>query len=138
MPRRRDLKLDKYGISKEAYRELRSFCLQYEEKKARLQQLRSIASAPINGMPRKNETGDPTAKHAEIAVKLSNDIFIIEQSALEASGNLYQYIIRHVTTEGATYEKLSPPCGRRQFYEYRRMFFFFLWEKMGNTGDVVL
>ena len=54
MPRRRDLKLDKYGISKEAYRELRSFCLQYEEKKARLQQLRSIASAPITGMPGKN------------------------------------------------------------------------------------
>ena len=88
MPRRRDLKLDKYGISKEAYRELRSFCLQYEEKKARLQQLRSIASAPITGMPGKNEPGNPTAKHAEMAVKLSNDIAMIEQSALEASGNL--------------------------------------------------
>ena len=83
MPRRRDLKLDKYGISKEAYRELRSFCLQYEEKKARLQQLRSIASAPITGMPGKNEPGNPTAKHAEMAVKLSNDIAMIEQSALE-------------------------------------------------------
>lgn len=138
MPRRRDLKLDKYGISKEAYRELRSFCLQYEEKKARLQQLRSIASAPITGMPGKNEPGNPTAKHAEIAVKLSNDIAMIEQSALEASGNLYQHIIQHVTREGATYEKLCPPCGRRQFYEYRRIFFYFLWEKMGNTGDVLL
>ena len=98
MPRRRDLKLDKYGISKEANRELRSFCLQYEEKKARLQQLRSIASAPITGMPGKNEPGNPTAKHAEMAVKLSNDIAMIEQSALEASGNLQQYIIQHVTS----------------------------------------
>lgn len=137
MPRRRDLKLDKYGISKEAYWELRSFCLQYEEKKARLQQMRSIASAPMTGMPRKNETGDPTARHAEMAVKLSGDIAMIEQSALEASGDLYQYILRHVTREGVTYERLCPPCGRRQFYEYRRMFFFFLWEKMGNAGDVL-
>lgn len=33
---RRDLSMDKYGISKHMYRELYNFCLQYAEKKTRI------------------------------------------------------------------------------------------------------
>lgn len=137
MPRKRDLKLDQYGISKEAYRELRSFCLQYEEKRKQLELCYSVGSPGLSEMPKGSGVSNPTAKQAMLAIKLRNDLSLIEQTAIEAAGELYQYVIHNVTSEGETWEKMGPPCGRRQFYEYRRLFFYLLWVKMGNTGDVL-
>ncbi len=139
MPRKRDLKLTQYGISKEAYREMKHFCLQYEEKKRKLGACYSVASYPLSNtpVPKRTAVSDVTAVQAMNAVKLRNDLELIERTAVEAAGELYQYIILNATNEGFTYEKLGPPCGRRQFYEYRRLFFYLLWRKMGNTGDVL-
>ena len=137
MPRKRDLKLEQYGISKEAYREMKHFCLQYEEKKRKLSACYSPAAPLLSSTPKSAPDSDTTARRAIIAAKLRDDLNLIEQTAIEASGALYQYIILNATNEGFTYEKLGPPCGRRQFYEYRRLFFYLLWRKMGNTGDVL-
>ena len=139
MPGKRDLKLEQYGISKEAYREMEYFCLQYWEKKRKLGACYSIASYPLvnTPAPKRASVSDVTAVQAMNAVKLRNDLELIEQTAAEAAGGLSPYLLKHVTNRSATYERLGPPCGRRQFYEYRRLFFYLLWEKMGNTGDIL-
>lgn len=68
--------------------------------------------------------------------RLLRDCEMIEQAAIAADSDLCAYILRNVTRdEGIT--TLKPPCGRRQFYEARRKFFFLLRNaKMGYFGAV--
>lgn len=102
MSKERDVSLSAYGISKYKYRELKNFCLQYREKQ--------------------RQKGS-RAKQAE------EDICLIEQTAAETSASLCSYIIANVA-DGIPYENMNnPPCGRRQFYELRRKFFYLLSQK---------
>jgi hypothetical protein len=122
------LKLDEYGISKDAYRELLYFCRQYVEKVNKLRTIRGIQPRVLSDMPRGANTSDTTAKQAAKAIALSRDIEAIEQSAIAASGDMYQYILDNVT-KGVRYEYLGIPCGRRQFFNIRRAFFYILATK---------
>ena len=79
MPNKRDLRMEKYKISTNRYRELKYFCMQYREKKSRL---RAITELSVSSMER-------------------------------------------------SYEYLSVPAGRRQFYQSRRKFFNILSIKKG-------
>lgn len=126
MPNKRDIKLDEYGISKYAYRELLNFCLQYDEKKQQLTAIRDLNAVAYNGTPHGSSISNPTQDKAERAARLSNDIKLIEQTAIETDSGIYQDIISNVTNINMTYEVLNPPCGRRQFYTLRRKFFFIL------------
>lgn len=130
MPNKRDLSLDQYGISKNRYRELANFCLQYREFVAEKQSCYSLDGKPMNGMPRSAGVSDTTARKAERAYILGKHIELIEQTAIEAGGSLYQWFLKAVT-EDMRWEDLMPPCGRRQFYEKRRQFFFLLSLKKG-------
>ena len=115
MPNDYDLKLSEYKISKYAYRELKYFCKQYDEK------IRLLYDAKDG---RKN--------------KLRCDIELIEQAAIEAAGAAsYRYLLLSVT-QGIAYEYLSnPPFGRRQFYQMRRKFFYLLHEKRDTFGCIL-
>lgn len=126
MANTRDLKLDSYGISKYAYRELKNFCLQYGEKKQKLAAIRGLSAITYEDTPRGTSTGNPTQSKAERADKLEADIKLIEQTAIEADAGVYQSLIINVTNEDMPYEYLPVACGRRQFYEARRKFFFLL------------
>ncbi len=128
MADKRDLELGQYGISKYRYRELSNFCLQYKEFKKERLNCYSLDGSVLDGMPRGNYLSDPTMNKAEKAIRLGNYIELIEQTAIEACGDLYPYIIKAVT-EGLTWDFLLPPCGRRQFYNERRKFFFLLNKK---------
>ena len=131
MPNKRDLNLDEYEISRYRYRELFNFCLQYKELIAKRNNCYYIGSAAINGMPHNDSISNPSAQKAERAAKYSKDIELIEQIAIEAGGaELYQWFIKAVT-ENKKWEDLRPPCGRRQFYEKRRKFFYLLDLKKG-------
>lgn len=125
MSNRRDLQLDQYGISKARYRELYYFCLQYREMIAEKQACYTLDGRPLDGMPRGKTKTDPTAKKAERAYVLSKNIELIEQTAIEAAGNLYPWILEAVT-KGKSWEDIAPPCGINQFYVTRRRFFFLL------------
>ena len=125
MGNKRDLKLDEYGISKHRYRELYNFCLQYPEFVKEKQDCYSLNSAALTGMPRSGQISNPTASGAERAYRLGKNIELIEQTAIEACGELYPYIIKSVS-EGIPWEYLLPPIGRRQFYQERRKFFYLL------------
>ncbi|MCI1958200.1 MAG: hypothetical protein LKJ25_01075 [Clostridia bacterium] len=116
--RKRDYNLSEYNISRYAYRELEYFCLQYREKKRRLSHLRITN--------RESYEGEKTI--------LENDIKMIETSAYEADNILCHYIIKNVA-DGIVYERQNVPCGRRQFYEIRRLFFFNLFKKRNLSKE---
>ena len=97
---KRDLKLDEYNISKYAYRELHNFCLQYPEKKRRIEDLHNPLHAMCyDGMPHGTGAGEPTANAAEKAAQLSKDCEMIEQAAIQTSSRDYQCIILAVTQD---------------------------------------
>ena len=129
MPDQRDLNLEQYEISRMAYRELKYFCLQYEEKKKKLSELRGLAAAPISGGPRGSSVSRPTEQRALRAVALARDCELIEQTALEAAGPvMYRSLMKNVT-QGVPYYCLDVPCGKNQFTALRRKFFWRLNEK---------
>ncbi len=130
MPRDYKLKLkDNYGISKYRYQELRAFCLQHEEKKAELKQLYSLSSisteiSVMGGMP-----GKPTERKALKADELKRDIDMVEKCLVEACGEDVGLIecLRKSVTYGFGFSRLGyVPCGKNQFFAYRRKFFFLL------------
>ncbi len=101
---KKDLSLGKYGISQNRYRELKYFCLQYDEWK---QQLSCAA-----------------ANKKELIYKCE----LVEQTAIEAAAELYQYILQSVT-QGEPYECMDIPFNKNEFYNARKRFFFLLSEK---------
>lgn len=130
MAEKRTICMDEYGISKNAYRELYYFCLQYEEKREQLKHLYGGKSPIISGMPKGSGRSDSTFNTAEKALRLRKDIEDIEQAAIEADGEIYGYILDNVA-RGIPYERMNVPCGRRQFYDRRKAFFYILHRKKG-------
>lgn len=125
MARTRDIKISKY-ISPYKYRELKNFCLQYEEKKAEINY--SIPPISSDGQPHATDISDPTYKKAERNARLKADIDLIEQTAIEASPWLYPYILKNVTCDTA-FPYLDAPTSSNTFYKARRKFFKLLAEK---------
>lgn len=109
MPRERDIRLDEYRISSNAYRELKYFCRQYGEKRAALSQ-QAFYSVSMPGE------------------RFQRDLKLIEDTVMEAAGPaMYRQLLLNVT-EGVRYEYLGDaPCGRELFYKLRRRFFYLLY-----------
>lgn len=99
--KRNGIKISSAGISKNKYNELKYFCAQYNEKKHQAKE------------------GD---------VKSAQEAELIEKTAIMADREIYPYILKSVT-EKIPYEHMDVPCGRRQFYEARKIFFVLLAEK---------
>jgi hypothetical protein len=101
------LKLEKYGISKAAYEELRGFCLQYEEKKQKI----------------KMGCG-------ELEEKYLKDIETIEEAAKETDDFLAPFIIKSVTSEHlpawALISRYNMPENEKAFNLKRRKFYYLL------------
>lgn len=128
--RKRPLQLDEYGISPDRYRELYYFCRRYAEMRQQIADARGLDAVSSEGMPHGNGISDPTARKADAAMKLSEDIRIIEDAAREADPLNWCALLKNVT-EGTAYEYQPVYCGRRQFYESRRKFFWLLDKKKG-------
>lgn len=130
MPKRKDIKLDAYNIGRYAYREMLFFCLQYNDKKRELACLLHPYSSPtITDMPHSNSIGDPTGKNAVKAATLSKDIEMIEQSAIEACPEEYEYLLTAVTNEDVKWHYLrfkGMKMNEKEFAKRRRIFFFLL------------
>lgn len=128
--RERPLNLDEYGISKERYLELKHFCKRYAEMRLEIASARGLDAVSNDGLPHGNGKADPTARKADRALKLSTDVRIIEDAAREADPLNWCALLKNVT-EGTAYEYQPVYCGRRQFYESRRKFFWLLDKKKG-------
>lgn len=146
----RPLNMDAYGISYDAYMELLHFCRQYREKKVELDGMIGISSSlprpqPYTVTREKNGkviketwgcvtphgqgvTSDPVFDTVVRREKLQRELHQIEQSAIEAAPEMYQYLLRAVTTRDG-YQEVRPPCGPNQFADLRRRFFYILWQK---------
>ncbi len=137
--RLRDMTWDDYGISRHRYEELKAFCLQYEEKKAKIN--RGINGGKNDGMPKGNYKGNPLEGTAIQNVMYQKDCEMIEQAAVAASPEIYRYIIKSVIN-GLPYcfveydeEEGKIPVGKTDFYAYRRLFYFYL-DKL-KSGDKI-
>lgn len=126
--RKRDMKLSDYNISRAKYNELKYFCMQYEEKKREIHNSYGLGAVVSDGMPKGNLPGNAVERVAIRNAMLQKDVEMIEQTAMEADPDIYQWLLKNVT-EGVPYEWLNVPRGRKQFYESRRYFFYLLAQK---------
>lgn len=121
-----NLRLEKYGISKEAANELRSFCLQYPEKKAKVRDVFSIKSTVFTERIKKSGISDPTAKAEELAEKYQADIELIEKTAQEIDEFLAPWIVRSVTQDIPAWKLVqleNMPATVNEFNAKRRRFY---------------
>ena len=89
-------------------------------------------------MPHGSETGDPTSRIAMRSSVLRSNIDLIESTALIAGEEIAEFILYAVTNEGVTYKYLTGgrcklgriPCGRNEYYQRRRMFYYLLSKRM--------
>ena len=125
-----------YKISDHAYLELYHFCLRYWEFKDKIDE---VMQSGGGGMMTCSESAgrysDPTANKALKIERLRHHCELIEQLALQVDANIYKPLLNNVTT-GATYDQMKACgteilCGRRQFYEKRKKFFYLLFLKKG-------
>lgn len=127
----RTLNKSKYNISNYRFRELYYFCLQYEEWKENIKEIRNpLKGMQYSGMPSSGATSNPTEKIAIECAELSRKCTLIEKTANEADPELYKYILFAVTHENITFKylkaKMDIPCERDRYYDSRRKFYFIL------------
>ena len=101
---RRDIKLSDYNISRAKYNELKYFCIQYAEKKQKLQNAYGLKATVNDGMPKSNLSGDSTAQEAVRNAMMQEDIKLIEDTARKASPAISKWDLKKVP-EGKQYEQ---------------------------------
>ena len=99
--------------------------MQYNEKKRELHKGYGLGNVINDGMPKGNIPGNPVESTAIRNTMLQSDIEMIEQTAVEADSEIYQWIIKNVT-EGLPYEYMDVPINRTDFYSIRKYFFYLL------------
>lgn len=129
----RPLNQNKYGISKNRFWELYYWCLQYGEWKDELKyKTDTVGSMEITDMPTSHNPGDATQQLAMRRAMLEKNCRLIEQTALEADPDIYQYLLKAVT-EDVPYRYLDMimniPCSRNTYYDRRRKFYWLLSQK---------
>lgn len=129
----RNNKIEKnYKISKNRFRELYYYALQYQEWKDELKYKYDTSTAiTISDMPSAHNGGvNTTEEIAMKCVELSHKIESVESAARLADPELYKYILKAVTTESINYKYLSTvmdiPCSANTFYKKRRKFYWHL------------
>ena len=127
--RKRNLKLKEHGISCKRYNELMWHCRQYPDWVSELNNMAVIKSQNVTGMP--NGSGKTSNQTEELAIKrqeLFKKCELIEQTAIEADEDLYQYIIKNVCYDKPVDYLITHgmPCSAPSFYDKRRYFFYLL------------
>ena len=127
-----------YDLTNFAYRELFYFCMQYHEYKREIEMILNSGGGSATYYQAGRISGgrsDSTAYKAMRVKYLKDKCEMIEQTALAVDPDIYQPLLKNVTM-GVTYEHMKACdieilCGRRQFYEKRRKFFYLLNLKRG-------
>ncbi len=131
LPRKCELNLSEYGISKYRVRELEAFCMQYEEKKKEIKELYTNSKVSPDVAVQGGDVGKPTEQKAIRALQLQNDIAMVEtclKLACDGSEILIEKLKLNVTRGWGIGRLGYVPCGQRQFYNLRRKFFILLNE----------
>lgn len=115
---------EKRGITKGRYMELKGIASQYDWMKRQEKKLRAGEVDRVESGNDVWHKKDPTGNAAIglITKSYAPKIKAIEDAARAADPLLWKYILRSAC-RGESWEKMQPPCGRRQFHIRRRMFF---------------
>ena len=121
-----------YWIGKHRYYELKHFCLQYPIWKKAYLSLDALSKRPADlqvFVKSGQMKGDPTERCAQSRLFFADRMEMVEQAAIGADPDHYQYLIRGVT-EGLSYDALKMkydiPCCRDVYYAAYRRFFWLL------------
>jgi len=127
----------KYKIkSKERFRELYYFTLQYPEWKHQLEEVTFLGSPEISGMPHGSGVGDPTGSLATASAELISKINLIDGCVKDAAPPKFQKgLLKGLTTPNSNYNWLYArgyiKCGSQKYYQMRGMFFWILDQRKG-------
>lgn len=135
MPNIRPINYKRYQISRHRFFELYHYCLQYNEWRDELRYNTDTVGAIANdGMPHGSNVSDATGRLGVHRAHLLRRCELIEQTAIEADGDIYPYILKAVTNERITFQYLrtvmSIPCGKDMYYDRRRKFYWLLSQKI--------
>ena len=92
----RDIKLSEHNISRAKYSELKYFCMQYHEKKQKLENAYGLKATVNDGMPKGNTSGDSTAQEAVRNAMLQDDLRLIEETARKAAPEIHKWILKNL------------------------------------------
>jgi len=124
----------KYSLPREDYLTAIHYSLRYP---LWLEELRTAAdTGAIRYDKEKVQTSNSSDPTYEVAVRmgeLTDKINLIDNTILEAAGDVYAPYLRYSVCHGLTYDQCCAKGlfqGRRQFYEMRRYYFFLLSRKI--------
>lgn len=129
---KRELKLEKYGITSKRYKELCGFCEQYPDWKLFLETNKdTVKCNPISPAPssRNGTNSDQTANMAIKRLSIQEKVDLIEKTAKEAAPDLWEYIIKSVCYEQPFWyirDIMKAPISHNSFYARRKYFFYLL------------
>ena len=121
----------KYYISKHAFLAVLHYCMMYQEWLAEYK-----SSAGLRGVQSgsgSSGVGDPTASQAIRLKELSDKIDLIERTAYDAEPAIASYLLRGVTIEGMTFDRLKGQgmaCERKMYYDRRRKFYWLMSKRL--------
>ena len=141
--RLRDMTWDDYGISKNRYKELKAFCLQYGEKKGRIQ-YGAGGSPPAWEISGGRNAGSPVERQAFENESYTKDCKMVEEAAIRANPGIWRHILKSAT-QNLAYEYVEYDdeqgritVGKTDFYAYRKLFYFYLHRlKIGDKLNEV-
>lgn len=133
---RRNSYRGKFKMTKEQYLSAKYFSLRYNEWKLEYADLCDTSRAiTYSDMPNGSMSTESPVELAAIRLEaIGSNIRLIEQTAEEAAGGLYPYLLKAVTNEGITFNALKMlediPCERDMYYRIRRKFYYLLSKKI--------
>ena len=125
----------KYELSKHVFAHAYHYAMQYKEWKTEHNQLTSTVKA-ITYKPdraKTNSLSDPIMEITARRLFLESKMHIIEETCRESDKFIWLYLLRGVTEENTTYQKLrnaGMPCGKNYYYDRRRRFYWLLSRKI--------
>lgn len=120
----------KYEMSKEERESAYWYALRYNKWKSEYKALADTARAiQYSDMPKGGLSIESPVERAAIRrEELQSKIKLIEQTALEASSDLYRYLLFAVTNKRTSFTYLKNvmniPCDKDTYYEARRRFYY--------------
>lgn len=131
MPRR-EFYTGKYALSKEEFLNAKYYALRYNAWLAEYNSLKdSMGAITVDDMPHaKNNISNPTQRLAERRAELREKMEIIEQAAKDANPEIARELMIMATNYDMTFDRLKAeyqlPYESKQFYKYRRKFYYLL------------
>lgn len=135
---KRELRLEKYGISRKRYKELCGFCEQYPDWKLELEHNKdALKGRQLDGMPflPAGHTSDTTAMLAIKRESMQKKVDLIDSIAKEVDPDLWTYIIKSVCYEQPFWyirDIMKIPCSENSFFDRRKYFYYLLDQRKDN------